>query len=98
MAHSKGSAGKFILLTAVVLLASTRAAAAGVLTADTFVADIKLAAKTKGRKQGPKEAVGPLPTGLAWDGEWRLGKSHGWWWWCSWHAVLSTTTFSAALS
>lgn len=58
-----------LLFATAVLLASAHVAAMGVLSTDTIVADLKLSAKYKGRKVDLSHTVGPLPTGVAWDGE-----------------------------
>ena len=61
-----------LLVLLLLLSASTAlhgASAAGLLAADSVTADLKLAAKSKGRKEGPTHNLGSLPTGVAFDGE-----------------------------
>lgn len=43
-------------------------ASEGILIEDTFNSDITLTPAPKSRKSGPNLTVGPVPTGVAWDG------------------------------
>lgn len=43
----------------------------GVFAADSFKADLTLAV-VKNRKAGPNHTVGPVPAGVAWDGEYSV--------------------------
>lgn len=65
-------------LVIVVLLTApaARAKERGVFAAEVFQADMKLTPKSNNRKEGPKNNIGPVPAGLAWDGEqcsWLIG-------------------------
>ncbi len=58
-----------ILLVAAVLTTTVAGEERGVFMADSFTADMTLTAAAKSRKAGPNKTVGPVPAGVAWDGE-----------------------------
>lgn len=60
-----------VLLLAVLVAAAVSAvsADAGVFAAGSFAVDMTLSPAAKNRKAGPNSTVGPVPAGVAWDGE-----------------------------
>lgn len=58
-----------VLAAAAVSAVSADAADAGVFAVGSFAVDMTLTPATKNRKAGPNSTVGPVPAGVAWDGE-----------------------------
>ena len=60
---------QILLCTLLVTVHTAGADERGVFAADSFKSDMSLSPAAKSRKAGPNHTVGPVPTGVAWDGE-----------------------------